>query len=80
MTLRADWGGTDRDSDLFLFRAGEESPVAAGLDFGVDGGEYVTAAVVPDSDYVVWTSLYEGTMPFEYAITACGETFSLTDE
>jgi hypothetical protein len=80
VSLRGDWGGTDRDNDLFLFRAGEETPIARGLDFGVDGGEYVTAAVLPDSDYVLWTALYEGTTPFDYAITACGETFSLTGE
>jgi hypothetical protein len=80
VTLRADWAGTDRDIDLFLFRAGEESPVSAGLESSFAGGEYVTAAVVPDSDYVVWTGLFEGTAPFDYAITACGETFNLTGE
>jgi hypothetical protein len=29
---------------------------------------------------VVWTGLYEGAAPFEYAIAACGETFSITGE
>jgi hypothetical protein len=80
VTLRADWSGDDRDMDLFLFKAGEEVDIAAGLTFSKVGGEYVTAAVEPDTDYVVWNGLYEGSAPFDYSLTLCSEAFSLNGE
>jgi hypothetical protein len=80
ITLRSDWGGTDRDIDLYLFKAGDEVETAVGFEVSFDGGEYVTAAVTPNTDYVIWNGLYEGTMPSPYSLTLCSEQFSITGQ
>lgn len=79
ITLRADWDGTDRDVDLYLFKAGEDLETAVGFEASFTG-DYLTAAVEPDTDYVIWSGLYEGTAPFEYSLTLCSEAFSIDGE
>jgi hypothetical protein len=80
ITLRSDWTGTNRDIDLYLFKAGDEIETAVGFEISYDGGEYITAAVTPNTDYVIWNGLYEGTMPSPYSLTLCSEQFSVTGQ
>jgi hypothetical protein len=42
--------------------------------------EYLTAMVEPDTDYVMWMGLYDGTRPSPYSLTLCSEAFSLSGE
>jgi hypothetical protein len=80
LTIRGDWSGDDRDFDMFLFKAGKELEHASAIEGSTVSGEYLTAAVEPDSDYVLWMGLYDGTQPSPYSLTLCGEAFSLTGD
>lgn len=77
LTVRADWPGDDRDFDIYLFRAGFELQEASGIEESLVSGEYLTVTVEPDTDYVLWAGLYEGTQPSPYSLTLCSEAFSL---
>jgi hypothetical protein len=80
LTIRGDWPGDDRDFDMFLFKAGSVLEDALAFETGTASDEYLTLTVEPDTDYVVWMGLYDGTQPSPYALTLCSETFSLTGE
>jgi hypothetical protein len=80
LTIRGDWPGDDRDFDFFLFEAGSEIDRASAFETGTVSDEYLTATVQPDTDYVLWMGLYEGTQPSAYSLTLCSEDFSLLGE
>lgn len=77
VTIRADWTGTDRDLDLWLFKAGSTEWEVRAPGESTTSPEYFTYVLEPDTDYVLFAAAYDRTTAFDYSLTMCSEEFDV---